>query len=210
MVKKKRKYKRKSKRKTKKNKKRSTIILVALIILTVLFIGILDFVLKSNKDINDKFPILFKEHVERYSKEYNVDKYLIYSVIKQESNFNETAVSHAGATGLMQITKETFWWLSSKLGDTTTSYEDMLNPEKNIKYGTYFLSYLQNEFKDLSAILSAYNAGINKTHTWLKDQNYSSDGVSLHTIPYSETSNYVKIVTHNYEGYKESYVEKKS
>ena len=41
--------------------------------------------------------------VEKYAKEYNIDKYMVYAIIKAESNFNENAKSSSDAIGLMQI-----------------------------------------------------------------------------------------------------------
>ena len=110
----------------------------------------------------------------------------------------------------MQITQNTFWWLSSKMGDLETSYDDINDPELNIKYGTFFVSILQEEFSDIGTICAAYNAGMNITNKWLQDSNYSSDGITLYKIPYEETSNYVDIVKDNYNNYKEIYAQEEN
>lgn len=152
-----------------------------------------------------QYPEKYQKIVEKYSKEYNVDKYLVYAVIKQESNFKSDAVSSAGARGLMQITQDTFNWLSVKMKVDKYTYDDLFEPEVNIMYGVFFLSYLQERFSDIKTIASAYNAGINVTRRWLKDERYSDDGTSLKNIPYGETANYVDIVKQNHDRYKELY-----
>lgn len=152
-----------------------------------------------------QYPIKYQKAVEKYSKQYDVDKYLVYSVMKQESNFKKDAVSRAGARGLMQITEDTFNWLSIKMKVNKYEYDDLFDPEVNIMYGVFFISYLQERFEDDKTVTAAYNAGINVTRRWLKDERYSDDGISLKYIPYKETSNYVEIVNKNYNKYIEIY-----
>lgn len=152
-----------------------------------------------------QYPIKYQKSVEKYCKQYDVDKYLVYSVMKQESNFKKGAVSRAGARGLMQITEDTFNWLSVKMKVDKYEYDDLFDPEVNIMYGVFFISYLQDRFEDNKTVTAAYNAGINVTRRWLKDERYSDDGISLKYIPYKETSNYVEIVNKNYEKYIEIY-----
>ena len=45
----------------------------------------------------------YSEYVSKYAEEYDIDENLIYALIKAESNFNEKAVSHQNAKGLMQL-----------------------------------------------------------------------------------------------------------
>ena len=52
------------------------------------------------------YPRTYREYVERYSREYQVDRDLVYAVAKVESNFDPNAVSHADARGVMQMTEE--------------------------------------------------------------------------------------------------------
>ena len=74
----------------------------------------------------------YDEYVDQYSAEYNVDKALIYSVIKCESSYDKDVLSDVGAIGLMQITPETFDWMLSKTGEKYT-HDDLYIPEVNIK-----------------------------------------------------------------------------
>ena len=83
-----------------KNKK----ILVCGLIILILIVFLI--VLK-NKIQRIFYPKLHEEFVSMYSDEYGVDENLVFAVIKAESNFQEDAVSHKDALGLMQIMKET-------------------------------------------------------------------------------------------------------
>ena len=74
--------------------------IIVLIIIVVLLINS-DYILKKI------YKIKYQEYVEKYSEEYLVDPYLIYAIIKAESNFNEGALSNKGAIGLMQLMDNT-------------------------------------------------------------------------------------------------------
>lgn len=139
-------------------------------------------------------PLKYMDFVEKYSEEYSVPKSVILGVIKCESDFQSNAVSKAGAVGLMQIMPATFTWLSSdKLGE---NYDVgmLYDPETNIKYGTYYLSYLFLEFGDWETVYAAYNCGPNKVKEWQTDEEYSTDGGKLQKIPIKETKSYVSKV----------------
>lgn len=138
-------------------------------------------------------PQDFSQYVSMYSKAYGVPEYIVYAVIKTESGFDSSTVSSAGAIGLMQIMPETFKWLTTLLGD---SYETgmLYDPETNIKYGTYYLSYLYGIYARWSTVYAAYNAGPSVVTRWLEDKTYSKDGINLDTIPYPETEAFVSRV----------------
>lgn len=153
-----------------------------------------------------EYPIKYSEYVEKYSKEYGVDKYLVYAVMRSESSFREDSVSSVGAKGLMQITDDTYFWLMDKNKDT--SIKDVNNlfiPEINIKYGVYFLYVLQNEFKDLKSILAAYHAGRGNLQKWLNNPQYSSDGKTIDIIPFKDTNYYANKTMKTYDMYKKIY-----
>ena len=89
--------------------------------------------------------------IGRASHRYGVEESLIKAVIQVESNFKPTAVSPAGAQGLMQLMPAT----AAGLGVT-----DSFNPEQNVMAGTRFLKDLLNRYGgDLDKALAAYNWG---------------------------------------------------
>jgi len=161
-----------------------------------------------NHQEEETFQIKYKDSINKYCKEYGVDKYLVYAMIKQESNFNNEAVSSAKARGLMQMTEDTFNWLKPQLGESSTTFDDLFDADTNIRYGVFFISVLQKNFPEQNTVVAAYNAGMNITREWLQDSNYSNDGSTLHTIPYKETSNYVIVVDSNYKKYLDIYKDK--
>ena len=137
-----------------------------------------------------------------YSKKYNVDSALIYSVIKAESNFDKNSVSKKGAIGLMQIMPSTAIFIAQQLNLENFDIKDLYLPQTNIEFGTYYLSYLYSKFNSLNAVVCSYNAGETVVKKWLNDKNYSTDLQSLKTVPYAETSKYLKKVTFFYKIYQ--------
>lgn len=145
----------------------------------------------------------YTAEVEASSKEFNMDEDLIYAVIHTESGFREDVESHAGAVGLMQLMPDTFTWLQEKLdGSVAYTAGDLKIPAVNIRYGTYYLSYLTDLYGDTRTALAAYNAGAANVNDWLSDAAYSSDGRTLSDIPYAETKKYVDKVMHALEIYE--------
>lgn len=148
------------------------------------------------------------EIAERYATEFQLDPYFILAVIKTESDFETTAESSVGAKGLMQITEPTFDWVKTKIPDKDIMYEDIFEPEVNIKVGAFLLSYLYNEFQSNEVTLAAYHAGRTAVNGWLKNTTYSKDGKTLQTTPISDTNHYISKVLKNYQTYQKIYNEK--
>lgn len=156
-----------------------------------------------------RYPIMYEEFVEKYSHEYAVPKEIIYSVIRAESGFQSNIVSSAGAIGLMQIMPNTFEDISNRLGEEIPPkelWEELLYaPNTNIKYGTFYLRYLHNEFEDWDIVFAAYNAGPTRVRNqWLTNPEYIKDNKIIY-IPIEETRNYIKRVNDNWEKYKKLY-----
>ncbi len=153
-----------------------------------------------------RYPLKYTDLVEKYAVEYGLPPELIYAVIKTESNFNEKAVSRVGAKGLMQLMDDTNEWVASLLRENVHK-DDYFHPETNIRRGVYLLSYLMRQFKSTKSAVAAYNAGIGRVSGWLKNPEYSQDGVTLSHIPIGETDAYVKRVLETMIKYKELYFE---
>ncbi|MBO4897641.1 MAG: lytic transglycosylase domain-containing protein [Clostridia bacterium] len=163
--------------------------LIRFLILAVIVIVLIQYIPYT---IEYFFPRNYNRYVEKYAAEYDVDKNLVYAVIKAESNFNREARSNKGAKGLMQLTDETAVWCAKKID---MDIYDILDPDDNIRLGTYYLSYLIEKCggNEQNAI-AAYNAGHGNVEKWLKNSEYSSDGKTLSKIPFAETEKYVKKV----------------
>ena len=150
------------------------------------------------------YPKKYTGIIEQYSGEYGLEKNLLFAVICTESGFDKDAVSRAGAIGLTQITEETYDWIKWKLGDEG-QFRDLFEPEISVKYGAYFMGFLLDDFGDYRTAAAAYHAGRAKVHSWLKIPEYSSDGITLDSIPSKDTAHYVAKITKAYEKYNTLY-----
>jgi soluble lytic murein transglycosylase-like protein len=124
----------------------------------------------------------YDDYIREASKRFNIPTPLIRAVVAVESNFDPTAVSHAGAQGLMQLMPQT----AEEMG-----VDDPFDPRKNILGGTRYLRVLANSFDgDLVLTLAGYNAG--------------HQAVTRHMDipPFAETQRYVRRVLRLYYHYK--------
>ena len=107
-----------------------------------------------------------------------VDPRFIHAVIWQESKYEQTARSHAGAQGLMQLMPATARRFGCK---------DPNDPAENIAAGTKYLNWLLKRFDgDVELALAGYNAGEGSVDKY--------NGIP----PYRETQNYVRLITARY------------
>ena len=106
-----------AKRQTKNKRKRSVlapsppqmvILRVCMVLLALLLAAITLLNRGSDTVMNTAYPRKYDEYVTYYAGKYQMDPYILYSIIRTESNFNPQAESNVGARGLMQITEITF------------------------------------------------------------------------------------------------------
>lgn len=127
-------------------------------------------------------PSNIQDAIIQASNSTGVDLDLLTRVARQESGFDPTAVSSAGATGLFQTMPDT----ARDLG-----IEDMTNPYQSAMGGAkYIAQNLQKYGGDITKALAAYNAGPGNVDSWISN---GWDG-SPDTIPIEETRNYVKSI----------------
>ncbi len=172
--------------------------LKAVIIASLILIII---IMLRNIIIKISYPQKYKEYVEKYSKEYQIDKELIYAMIKTESNFKQDAISKKKAFGLMQILENTAYEMADELKKEITK-EDILNPEINICLGAKYISNLIQKYGNIELAIASYNAGIGNVDNWLEQGIIKQDGTDLQNIPFKETNNYVRKILRDYEIYK--------
>ena len=113
---------------------------------------------------------------------------MVFAVAEVESHFNPQAVSAVGAIGIMQIMPSTGEWIASVLCVPDYNVDDLFDPELNLRFGTFYLSYLFSVFSEEWQIIASYNAGEGVVRGWI-DENVTFD-----SIPYHETLDYVRKV----------------
>ena len=178
-----------------------------IILIIFLFLYFLLFkVMEIDKKIMKKiYPLKYSKYVEKYAEEYNIDKYLVYAIIKAESNFKEDAKSVSNAVGLMQIMEATAIETANKM-DLNIVESDLYNPELNIRLGIkYFANLLDKYNNNYNLAIIAYNAGIGNVDKWIADGVINADGTDLENVPFKETNNYARKILRDYEIYKELY-----
>ena len=117
---------------------------------------------------------------------------LLEAVILTESKFNEKAISHVGAVGMMQLMPDTAQWISEESG-LPADHLDW--PEENIPLGAWYLDYLLTEYHNNEVLaLAAYNAGRGNVDSWMKDYQWKEDFSDMDKIPFPETREFVKTV----------------
>lgn len=152
------------------------------------------------------YPQGYRELVEEYSLQNQLDPALVYAVIRTESGFHSGAESSVGAKGLMQVTTDTFHWVRYRLGETgAAAPEQLFDPRQSIKYGTANLRLLIGEFGSVETALAAYHAGWGSVSRWLADERYSDDGESIRHIPFADTDAYVTKVLDTARIYRRLY-----
>lgn len=155
------------------------------------------------------YPTEYEEYVIKYSKEYDIDPRYIFAVIRTESSFVETAESEVGARGLMQIMPDAFDWIKFRLDDDRDiTFDSMFEPEYNIQYGTYMLSYLYDQFGSYELASAAYHQGMNAVQGWIDDGTIDPDHFSvnenLDAMPSDLTQDYIYRVMKAFDKYKEN------
>ncbi|MBC5582089.1 lytic transglycosylase domain-containing protein [Anaerofilum sp. BX8] len=156
------------------------------------------------------FPLRYKDTVEHYAAEFEMDPLMIYAIIRTESGFDQTAESAVGARGLMQITEETFAWIKLKIAnDEPLTFEDLWDPSVNIRFGSYYLSRcLERYGGNLATASAAYHSGWGTVDSLLADPTYADGENTLKEFPYPQMSRYVQKVGRAFEKYERLYRQK--
>ena len=149
------------------------------------------------------YPIKHEDLILLNAEKYNLQPELVASVINVESGFNENSVSDDGAIGLMQLMPTTAVEIANLLGYNSFKVNDLFKPDVNIEFGCYYLRYLTNKYNgNTNNVLAGYNAGFNNVNSWLINTEYSADGYTIDTTPYTETNNFINRVNNGLRVYK--------
>ncbi|MBI5587005.1 MAG: transglycosylase SLT domain-containing protein [Deltaproteobacteria bacterium] len=147
------------------------------------------------------FPPGLVESV-RHKAPAGVDPCLVAAVMREESSFNPKAVSVTGALGLMQIMPSTGMFVAKELGRAGFEPKELLNPETNIRIGSWYLWYLGRKYNnDIVLTIAGYNAGPGAVKRWQETLPSEFDEF-IESIPYTETRNYAKRVLKSYNEFR--------
>jgi soluble lytic murein transglycosylase len=151
------------------------------------------------------FPLPYKDEVFRNARAHSLDPYQVAALIRQESEFNPGAKSHAHAYGLMQVIPSTGRLVGRHEGVRVRTAA-LFDPAMNIRLGTEYLrGQLDSWSGDWTQTLAAYNAGPGRVHEWLSWSNYREPAEFVESIPFSETREYVQAVLRNADMYRAIY-----
>ena len=152
------------------------------------------------------YPIYYWGEISRAARGLGLDPNLVLAIIRQESAFDDMALSRAGARGLMQVMPATGRQIARKLRLKGYSTEDLWDPNTSIRLGAkhladHFRHFRNSKDRRLGLALSAYNAGLDVAQKWSGRLPEHDVDEFVESIPYRETRNYVKLVYRNYQVY---------
>jgi soluble lytic murein transglycosylase len=146
-------------------------------------------------------PLKHEDVIRQQATRWGIDPALIAAIINEESGFRDQT-SNAGARGLMQITPDTADTIEKLSGGETFVYEDLANPDLNIRYGTFYLNHLLDRYGgNAVAALAAYHAGPGNADSW------GGAGLEVEGIGFEETRAYVEQVLDKRADYRDKYGE---
>jgi soluble lytic murein transglycosylase len=157
----------------------------------------------SRETLQMFYPLKRFEVLNSYGSK--VDPFLVASLIRQESGFNERARSPAGAQGLMQLMPATARTMERG------SQRRLMDPKTNIRLGVRYFHGLIDRFGgDAELALAGYNAGPERVDEWKRRYITDNRMLFLDLIPFKETRDYVSLISRNYYWYLSLYGERDS
>ncbi len=147
-------------------------------------------------------PLRHEDSIRQQAEEKDLDPALIAAVIYAESRFSGGQTSSAGARGLMQVTPATARAIAEQSGGVSFRVADLADSDINIRYGTYHLRDLLDQYGgNLIAALAAYNAGSGNVDGW------GASALELDDIRFPETRAYVEQVLEKRDQYRANYAD---
>jgi len=142
--------------------------------------------------LEERFPLQYERNVMLAAKETGLSPSSIWSIIRQESAFNQQALSRAGAKGLMQLMPKTARMVAKQV-KLSSKHPNLFSPEINIRLGSRYLADMKTRFNEnLVLAAAAYNAGPNRVSQWLDRTPFDIAEIWVEAIPYNETRRYVQ------------------
>lgn len=157
------------------------------------------------------YPIYFPEYISREVTRNNLDPYLVQALMREESHFNELAVSGSNAMGLMQLLPSTARDVARWEDLPSFNPMDLFIPATNIRLGTRYLRFLHQQLDGNPMLaVGAYNGGPGAMRRWVDSRRgvlESDPDLFVEQIPYDEARDYIKKVFASYWNYRRLYVQ---
>jgi soluble lytic murein transglycosylase len=150
------------------------------------------------------YPLPYEDSIRHWSAKAGLDPMLVSALIRQESAFSPEAHSGPGALGLMQLLPKTAR-LMAKQAKVRYSQAQLFVPDYNIHLGTVYVSNLVKQFGSVEAALGAYDGGEDRVEFWTAGQSYRDMAEFVDSIPFTETREYIEIITRNADIYRKLY-----
>lgn len=148
-------------------------------------------------DFSMRYLAPYRELMQEYVNQSNLDEAWLYGIIRQESRFTVTAHSNAGASGLMQLMPATAKWVATRMGQKGYRQSRVNDLDTNLKLGTHYLKHMLDiSGGQLVLATAAYNAGPTRARQWSIDVPMEG-AIYVESIPLNETRDYVKKVLSN-------------
>lgn len=152
------------------------------------------------------YPFPYKEEIHQAGIQYQLNTNLVLAIIKNESKFEANAISANGAMGLMQIMPDTGKWIATQTKKEAFHTKMLLDPNTNIRFGSWYLSELNAEFyQNDILVLAAYNAGRGNVQEWIKKYGWNKNFSNINEIPFPETQVYIRRILHDKQMYAKYY-----
>ena len=150
------------------------------------------------------YALPYLQFIRQHASQAGVDPMLTAGLIRQESAFQPDAHSNMNAYGLMQLEPKTARTLA-KRAKVRYSTAALFDPDFNIRIGTIYLAGLRASYGTDESALAAYNAGETRVSQWTTGQAYREPAEFVDSIPFTETREYVELVTRNADIYRRLY-----
>jgi soluble lytic murein transglycosylase len=150
--------------------------------------------LSLSNNIRASFPAPHRNFIDQISKKYNVNKNLLYAIMRAESGFLKTAISSRGAIGLMQMMPFLAQELATRISITEFNSEHLKDPKIAIELGALWIAMLKRQFNLPHLVVAAYNAGSQQVQKWLSTFGHLTEELFVERIPFRQTRDYVKKV----------------
>ena len=177
--------------------------IIIILVVSLAFGGVFELLCLGGERLSH--PRKYQDFVTQYAAEYGVPEAVIYAMLKVESNFDSTKHGEHDKIGLLQLSPALYVRLATEAHDAEMNAAALYDPDTNIRYGVWYLSYLYGKFESWDVAFAAYNAGPGNVLKWLDSSEYSSDGKTLDYIPFKETRNYVEKVNKAIKIYEKLY-----